>query len=152
IEMFVRNQEVYHADIVRLMTEVARIEDFTHLHGVEDGRKKAAKALSAVKALRRYVGDPKAGEHEEKEIEGRRKRAFDALMKTNAVQERLRAIRDQFFQLLSASNPQKRGFQLERILADLFELFDLDPKASFRVEGEQIDGAFTFQATDYLLE
>lgn len=30
--------------------------------------------------------------------------------------------------------------------------FDLDPKASFKLSGEQIDGAFTFQATDYLLE
>jgi hypothetical protein len=34
----------------------------------------------------------------------------------------------------------------------LFEIFDLDPKASFKVTGEQIDGAFTFDATDYLLE
>ena len=37
-------------------------------------------------------------------------------------------------------------------LQGLFELFDLDPKASFKVTGEQIDGAFTFDGTDYLLE
>jgi hypothetical protein len=41
---------------------------------------------------------------------------------------------------------------LEKILRSLFELFDLDPKASFRIIGEQIDGAFTFESTDYLLE
>ena len=35
---------------------------------------------------------------------------------------------------------------------DLFELFDLDPKASFRNTGEQIDGAFSFDGTDYLFE
>jgi hypothetical protein len=34
----------------------------------------------------------------------------------------------------------------------LFELFDLDPRASFKVTGEQIDGAFTFDSTDYLFE
>lgn len=35
---------------------------------------------------------------------------------------------------------------------DTFELFDLDPKASFRVRSEQIDGSFTFEGTDYLFE
>ena len=34
----------------------------------------------------------------------------------------------------------------------MFELFDLDPRASFKIVGEQIDGAFTFDATDYLFE
>ena len=33
---------------------------------------------------------------------------------------------------------------------DLFRLFDLDPKASFRITGEQIDGAFTLQGIDSL--
>src|SRR5439155_874687 len=33
-----------------------------------------------------------------------------------------------------------------------FQLFDLDPKESFRVVGDQIDGAFTFDKTDYLFE
>jgi hypothetical protein len=40
----------------------------------------------------------------------------------------------------------------EKILCRLFEVFDLDPRASFKVTGEQIDGAFTFESTDYLLE
>lgn len=31
-------------------------------------------------------------------------------------------------------------------------MFDLDPKASFKIEGEQIDGAFTFDNVDYLFE
>jgi hypothetical protein len=48
--------------------------------------------------------------------------------------------------------PQQRGYLLERILRELFELFDLDPRASFRLSGEEIDGAFTFDNTDYLLE
>ncbi len=29
---------------------------------------------------------------------------------------------------------------------------DLDPKSSFKITGEQIDGSFTFDNTDYLLE
>lgn len=53
--------------------------------------------------------------------------------------------------LISADH-QQRGYILERLLAELFELFDLDPRASFRVTGEQIDGAFTFDSTNYLFE
>lgn len=34
----------------------------------------------------------------------------------------------------------------------LFGIFDLDPKASFRTAGEQIDGSFSFEGTDYLFE
>ena len=49
-------------------------------------------------------------------------------------------------------NPQQRGFELERFMLDLFELFDLDPKAAFRNVGEQIDGAFALEGTDYLFE
>ena len=37
-------------------------------------------------------------------------------------------------------------------MCGLFELFDLDPRAAFRVTGEQIDGSFSFEGTDYLFE
>ena len=51
--------------------------------------------------------------------------------------------------------PVGRFFQsplLWRIIRELFELFDLDPRASFKIVGEQIDGAFTFESVDYLFE
>ena len=54
--------------------------------------------------------------------------------------------------MISSNDPQSRGYMLEKILKELFILFDLDPKASFRIKGEQIDGAFTFDNTDYLFE
>ncbi|MCP9469535.1 MAG: restriction endonuclease [Nitrospira sp.] len=54
--------------------------------------------------------------------------------------------------LVGNDEPQKRGSRLEKVLKDLVQLFDLDPKASFRITGEQIDGAFSFEGTDYLLE
>jgi hypothetical protein len=51
-----------------------------------------------------------------------------------------------------SKDTQGRGYDLERIMYDIFELFDLDPKASFKNTGEQIDGAFSLQGTDYLFE
>jgi predicted HTH domain antitoxin len=57
-----------------------------------------------------------------------------------------------FTTLMVAPDAQRRGYELESLLNDLFTLAKLDPKASFRLIGEQIDGAFTFDGDDYLLE
>ena len=74
-------------------------------------------------------------------------------MKTNsAVRQRLGEIKNRYMALVTSPNPQQRGFDLEKVMYDLFELFDLDPKASFRNVGEQIDGAFALEGTDYLFE
>ncbi len=41
---------------------------------------------------------------------------------------------------------------MEKLLNEIFLLFDLQPKAAFKITGEQIDGSFTFDNNDYLLE
>lgn len=38
-------------------------------------------------------------------------------------------------------DPQRRGFAFEKFLKDVFAAFDLSPKSSFRLVGEQIDGS-----------
>jgi hypothetical protein len=152
VDRMSKNEDLYQADLQRLMVEVARIADFSHLARLEDGKAKAKKAEDAVAALRKYVGKPDASEEEEKAVVARRKAAFDKLVKSSAVQESLQALQANYFALLSSTDAHQRGYQLEKLLKELFSLFDLDPRASFRVSGEQIDGAFTFQGTDYLLE
>ena len=61
-------------------------------------------------------------------------------------------LKDDFSRLVMEQNAQKRGFAFEKFLNSLFTLFDLEPKESFRIVGEQIDGAFTFDGNDFLLE
>jgi len=68
------------------------------------------------------------------------------------VRQKLGEIRDRYMNFVVSQDAQGRGFKLERIMYDIFELFDLDPKASFRIVGEQIDGAFSLEGTDYLFE
>jgi hypothetical protein len=53
---------------------------------------------------------------------------------------------------LSMLKPQDRGFAFERFLNDLFTIYNLDPRRSFRLTGEQIDGSFQLQQEIYLLE
>lgn len=74
------------------------------------------------------------------------------MLRTTAVRAKLEQLTKEYYKLLGSEEPQQRGYRLEKIIRELFELFDLDPRASFKIVGEQIDGAFTFDATDYLLE
>jgi hypothetical protein len=86
-----------------------------------------------------------------RESEERKTAAKSRATKNTEVQSKVAELRVQYLSLLTAKQ-QERGYILEKILKELFDLFDLDPRASFRVTGEQIDGAFTFDSTDYLFE
>ncbi|MCO6043328.1 hypothetical protein NG895_05360 [Aeoliella sp. ICT_H6.2] len=152
VDHLAQNEHIYQRQLLRLMTETANITDFNHLARLDDGAEKVQKAEAAVAALRNQVkghGDIVA---EEKNVERRRAETHQKLMALAAVKEHIEQLKQEYFALLGSDNPQQRGYKLEKILRELFEVFDLDPKASFRIEGEQIDGAFTFEATDYLLE
>jgi hypothetical protein len=48
--------------------------------------------------------------------------------------------------------PQKRGYEFETFLKELFDAYDLSARASFRLVGEQIDGSFVVHNDTYLLE
>jgi hypothetical protein len=53
---------------------------------------------------------------------------------------------------LSKVAPQARGFAFERLLNDVFEVYGLAPRGSFRLVGEQIDGSFQVGRDVYLVE
>jgi len=82
----------------------------------------------------------------------RRERREVRAAQSSTFETKLTELRFRFATLTSMPDTQARGYALESLLRDIFELFDLDPKASFKLVGEQIDGAFTFDTTDYLLE
>ncbi len=147
-----KRQDEYQSDLLRLMTEVARVDDFSHLERLEGGKDKAAAARASVGALRKLATAHDALFEDQKKMEERRRKAHEELLRTTAVREKLEQLKQEYFTLLGSDEPQQRGYRLERIIRELFELFDLDPRASFKIVGEQIDGAFTFDATDYLFE
>lgn len=151
IDFLASNQETYQNDLLRLMSEVIKFEDFSHLKKLDDGREKAREAEESVVALRKLCKGHFDLMEEERNKEERRKAAYDEYLKKQEVKDRLEVIKSDYFALINA-DPQLRGYKLEKIMRELFVLFDLDPKASFKIEGEQIDGAFTFDTTDYLLE
>ena len=52
----------------------------------------------------------------------------------------------------SKLDPQPRGYAFEKFLTGMFDLYGLSARASFRLEGEQLDGSFVLENDVYLLE
>jgi len=65
--------------------------------------------------------------------------------------EVLAALQSRFLQI-SNLPPQQRGYALEIFLYDLFEAYRFNPRPSFRIVGEQIDGSIEFAHEIYLIE
>ena len=53
---------------------------------------------------------------------------------------------------ISGMDAQRRGYEFEKFLKDVFDAFGLAARASFRLRGEQIDGSFSLGQETYLLE
>ena len=126
--------------------------DFSHLKIWDDSEIKIAKATESVKRLREFAQGYFKVEEEKRELEKRRKKTNEHLKILKANQEQVESLKQEFFELTMENNHQKRGRQLEGFLNKLFTLYDLNPKKSFTLIDEQIDGAFTFENSDYLLE
>lgn len=135
-----------------LMTLADYNPAFKNLARLEDGRDKVQTAQDALVEIQRVIGQYKTLV----ECAAARK-AADAAASAAAAQtwartQDLEAMKADFYRLSAMTDAQRRGLALEPFLNRLFALFDLDPRASFALKGEQIDGAFTFDTDDYLLE
>lgn len=152
VDHLARNEDRYQDALLRLMLDVAEMSDFGHLLRLDAGDEKAAQARRAVATLNEFVAAHREVVAKQEVTEQARHAVYEERLRNQAVREALEELSSRFYAVIGAASPQERGYQLERVLRQLFELFDLDPKASFRIVAEQIDGAFTFDNTDYLLE
>jgi len=140
------------SSLTRLCREVCEMTSFKHLERLDGGEEKAKRAREAVVHLRALVETNTRAEDESDAAANRQRRESERLAQSGAVRQKLGEIKNRYMGFVVSEDPQGRGFELERIMYDIFELFDLDPRASFRVVGEQIDGAFSLEGTDYLFE
>jgi hypothetical protein len=65
--------------------------------------------------------------------------------------EKIESIKQRFLQM-EKLKPQERGYELEKLLYDLFDIYGFNPRPSFRNTGEQIDGSIEFENQFYLIE
>lgn len=139
-------------DIRRLFDEVSKMQDFSHLEYLEDSHTKIEKAKKSVAALKKVISNNDEAIKKDKLESEKKAREYANKVKSNSFLVKLDEIKNTYYQLTRSTDTQKRGYELEKLMYDIFDLFDLDPKASFKNKGEQLDGAFTLDGTDYLFE
>ncbi len=152
VDYLVANPAAHLGDLTKICYELCKLTDFSHLKPLDDGPQKVEKARSAVNQLKQLVEPHQDIKKEQDDIKRRQELAATKLRENAAVRQKLEAIKIRYMTLVSSNNAQSRGFELERVMYELFELFDLDPKASFKNLGEQLDGAFSLDGTEYLFE
>jgi hypothetical protein len=152
MEILCSNQDKYLGELRFLLKAVSEFRDFSHLEKLEDGKRKATEARLAVRRVLELVQSHDNIVTRENDAANRRRNQSAKSESGKAIRDGLGDLNSRYIALVVDSNTQKRGFALEKVMYDLFRLFDLDPKASFRITGEQIDGAFTLQGHDYLFE
>jgi hypothetical protein len=143
----------YQAIVIDALVALAEVDPaFPHLARLEDGEAKVGLAQEALLRIRsvteRYSAlaeerERVRAEYEQRAASAATRRSHDAIR---------RDLHDRFLRMFSATNPQQRGREFESFLNELFDLWDLSPRAAYSLEHEQIDGAFTFRTDDYLLE
>ena len=152
IDYMVRNENRYQNDLINLCYHASNMKNFTHFEKWQDSETKIKNAKRAVETLREATKGYFDVIKEKEDRQKYKEEYIEQLSQTEDYKRKLNKFKELFEQLVKEENAQKRGYEFEKFLNDLFIFFDLSPKASFKIVGEQIDGAFTFDNTDYLLE
>lgn len=152
IDRMTKRQDMYQTDLLKLVQEVGNINDFSHLEYWDDSKTKIKKAKASVTKLRNQAKGYFDTISELKKAEERREANQEKLKSNISYQQKLGGLKLNFYKIASNPNAQKKRVSIWEIFKRTIYFFDLDPKSAFKVTGEQIDGAFTFDNNDYLLE
>lgn len=112
-----------------------------------------AKAKKVLQELKELCGEDLI----EKEIESRKIEAKKTEYKIKSqeslnIKRKLENINQQFLCLFNETNHNKRGFDLEKIVYELFLHNEFEIHKPYKTNNEQIDGYFKFEKFDYLME
>lgn len=152
IERMTSDPNKYESNLTDLILTVSDFDNFDHLKFWDEDGTKIKKAKEAVSNLRTQTIGFLQRTKEEEDATKRKIEFEKRLLSNRSLQDDIDKLKVRFNLIATSTDLQKRGYELEKFLYDLFLLYDLEPKGSFKNYGEQIDGSFTFQGTDYLLE
>lgn len=154
IERMNNRSDVYINDILNLLYQVSNFDDFSHFDRLNKGDVEKYKndATLSVLALRKHCKGYFDNLEEIKQSEKAKESFKLQQQSTQDYNRKIEEFKSEYYQLTILKDHQKRGYQLELFLNNLFYFFDLSPRSSFKIIGEQIDGAFTHDNKDFLLE
>ena len=143
--------DLFNEDLLNILYNVCNMADFSHLLKWEDGAEKARIAKDKVKILQKQC-QGYFEQQKEKELSEKRKQDYKNTISIITESKKLKEELKQEFATVMSLKGQKRGYAFEKFLNHLFNHYDLAARSSFKINGEQIDGAFSHNASDYLLE
>lgn len=152
IERMTNRSDIYKDDLLNLLLAVTDFTEFPQLDFWDEDGTKKKRAKEAVEKLRKYTKGYIQLTKEQDEARKRKLEIEKRIAKNKSLESELNELKIKFYKIATNKNLQQRGYDLEKFLNELFLLYELDPKGSFKNYGEQVDGAFTFDGTDYLLE
>lgn len=145
----------YRDVTLHLMLEITSMTRFANLEQIkdpEDRHLRISEAEATVGLLRYIIKDYAESiadsEKQEAAIQAQAAQAV-AIRRFN---DELNALKAKFLDLQRETDVHARGYALEALLASLFLLFDLEPRLEYSTSIEQIDGSFTFDTDDYIVE
>lgn len=147
--------ETRYQDItLDLIEELARFDQqFPKLARLDDGAPKVADAQAALEAIQTLTRTNRQLLEERDELRKRIEDEEETTQLKRAHDAVLAELLAQFLAMFAANDdPHDRGRRLEGLISRLFALHDLNPRAAYNLEHEQVDGAFTFNTDHYLLE
>lgn len=130
------------------------VEELCSLRGLPDDaadRDAGLDALRYLKELAYSEGVVRAKESTDRERKVQEARRRQAAVTARAA--KLQELRETYQgMVLSGDDPQGRGYGLEDLFAELFDLEEIPYRRSYRTPTEQIDGSFKWDGFDYLVE
>lgn len=155
VDRLAANEASYQATTLDLMLEVASMTRFPNVERIKDAEERAVwlqRAHDAVGALRvlvapyrDYVGSAESSTAA-KQSHAVRQTAL------RRFSDELIELRQQYIDMHQSDDPHARGKAFETLLRDLFLLFDMQPRLSYDLPHEQIDGSLSFDTDDYIIE
>jgi len=155
VDRLVKSERTIQHDTIAIMVELSNMTRFTELEGLDDERrgKLLPLAQEAVAELKAHTSAYETLLSERERLEAERLAYANQVTLRRQFTEELRALRIRFLELHAMQDsPQRRGRLFEPFLTSLFKLFALDPRLSYVNGTEQIDGAFSFDTDDYIVE
>ncbi len=151
VDRMYKRPDLYNNDLVSLCYNTCNMNDFSHLLIWDNGKEKAKIAKEKVAILQQQCKGY-FDLQEERKLAEKRKQEYNKVQDTmNERKQLIQSLKDEFNDVIS-KDEQARGYAFEKFLNHIFAHYDLAPRGSFKTNGEQIDGAFTHNSTDYLLE
>jgi hypothetical protein len=152
IDRLIEHEARYRNATINLMIELANMTTFPELEQHEDSAKWLPMAKDAVRELKQQTeGYEQLATERERLVAEQAANAAQARLQSRFADE-LEDLRQNFLSMTGMADPNERGRQFEDFLNSLFALFDLDPRLSYSLETEQIDGSLSFDTDDYILE